>query len=132
MSIASDMREILLSQSITRSSLLAPLGSISETGWLIMLNLYSSDENDGQTLAGLSMSMNMPAPSLARYVAVLEEVGFVDGTIKASASAQGRYWLTPKTHQAVDDILHGMAQGVLPSLGKESGFTMTRSDPRSR
>lgn len=118
MNITTDIAELLLRQFINRSTFLAPLETIAEPCWLIMLNLYSSHENDGHTVATLAALMNMSEPSLTRYITALEEASLVVRKVEPVATEHNRYWLTPESFQNVDDSLGNIIQGVLSALGK--------------
>jgi DNA-binding MarR family transcriptional regulator len=117
MNITTDMAELLLRHFIIRSKLLAPLGTISETCWLMMLHLFSSSGAEGQTVTTLADLMSMSEQSAARYVAVLEDAGFIMWRGEL-IEVDTRYQLTFETHEAIEDILKTMVQDVVLSLDK--------------
>jgi hypothetical protein len=109
--MTSDMADILLRQFMARSELLAPLGSIAETCWLIMLRLYAEQDSANNTPQRLAHAMRMPVVRLSRYIAVLHDADFIEPWDKETA-----YRLVPNIHSAVDEILRLMVQDVLSSL----------------
>jgi hypothetical protein len=111
MNITSDMAEILLRQFMARSELLAPLGSIAETCWLIMLRIYSGNESENNTAEKLADAMNMPVDRVLRYIDVLCDANFIEQTGTSKS-----YLLVPTVHSAVDNILVLMIQDILSSL----------------
>ena len=98
---AANVATALLSQSKIVAVHLAPLGALQDTGWRILLHIFS-----GATLTKCDMSkvMEMSQPSLERYLRLLTESGYIEMADEYS------YELTANTKMAVSSMLENMAQ----------------------
>jgi hypothetical protein len=111
--ITTGIADIMLRQFIARSEFLAPLGSIAETCWLIMLRLFATASNETASADELGIVINMPSERITRYLEVLEYSSFIE-----TVAENGGYRLVEATHMEIDAILRLAAQDILSSFGR--------------
>lgn len=112
---STQMAEALLRHLMSRSELLSPLGSISETCWMIMLRIYAERGRGPYKLSALARDMDMPITCISRYTCVLKTKAFVEQDDMLETLE-----LSERTIHSIDYILNSVIQDLLFSLGKWS------------
>jgi hypothetical protein len=115
MTTSTQMAEALLRHLMLRSELLAPLGSISETCWMIMLQIYAERGRAPYTLSALARDVDMPITRISRYTCVLKTKAFIEQDDMPEILALSEHAL-----HSIDHILNSVIQDLLFSLGKRS------------
>lgn len=101
------MAHTLLEQRIVREELMAPLSSLAEPCWLILLQLFCADDAEKRSAVGVAQLLDVGIGTAERYLKLLEKQGFV----KISHSdANMTAVLQPTALRAMEVILAEMRQ----------------------
>lgn len=87
-----------------RAIFLAPVASIADTSWRILLLVYASGKVEGGIPPAWEKELNIPAHTLQRYLAILGMHGFIrisGGDCRSANSIE----LTPEKKRNMDELL---------------------------
>lgn len=101
------MARTLLELRTARDDLLAPLSSLAEPCWLILLQLFSAEHVEDRSSSSIARLLDIGTASAERYLRLLEQEGFVRLSFHDSARIA---LLEPSTIRAMEKILDEMRQ----------------------
>ena len=101
------MARTLLELRSPRDDLLAPVSSLAEPCWLILLQLFSAEHAENRTSSSIARLLDIGAAPAERSLRLLEQEGFLRLLSNDSALIA---LLEPSTIRAMEKILDEMRQ----------------------